>query len=94
MAWEVLFYQTTGGDSPVEEFLDTLSVKARAKCLAYLRQLEEHGFDLPHSVIAKVRGKIWELRPERGGTSIGFSMWRLSADGSSCSTPSGSNRKS
>ena len=52
----------------MEEFLDTLSVKAQAKCLAYLRQLEEHGFDLPHSVIAKVRGKIWELRPEWGGT--------------------------
>lgn len=72
MAWEVFFYQTTGGDSPVEEFLDALSDKARAKCLAYMRQLEEHGFDLPRSVIAKVRGKIWELRPEWSGTEYRF----------------------
>lgn len=72
MAWEVLFYQTAGGDSPVEEFLDALSDKARAKCLAYLRQVGEHGFDLPRSVIAKVRGKIWELRPEWGGTEYRF----------------------
>jgi phage-related protein len=72
VTWEVLFYQTSGGSSPVEDFLDTLSDKARAKCLAYLRQVEEHGFDLPRSVIAKVRGKIWELRPEWGGTEYRF----------------------
>lgn len=72
MTWEVFFYQTAGGDSPVEGFLDALSDKARAKCLAYMRQLEEHGFDLPRSVIAKVRGKIWELRPEWSGTEYRF----------------------
>jgi phage-related protein len=72
VAWEVLFYQTVGGDSPVEEFLDSLSDKATAKCLAYLRQLGERGFDLPGSIIAKVRGKIWELRPEWGGTEYRF----------------------
>lgn len=72
MGWEVFFYQTAGGDSPVEEFLDVLSDKARAKCLAYMRQLEKHGFDLPRSVIAKVRGKIWELRPEWSGTEYRF----------------------
>ncbi|TKB71023.1 MAG: type II toxin-antitoxin system RelE/ParE family toxin [Nitrospira sp.] len=52
--------------------MDALSDKARAKCLAYLRQVEEHGFGLPHSVIAKVRGKIWELRPEWGGIEYRF----------------------
>lgn len=72
MAWEVFFYQTARGDSPVEEFLDALSVKARAKCLAYIRQVEEHGFDLPRSVIAKVRDRIWELRPEWSGTEYRF----------------------
>ncbi len=72
MAWEVLFFQTAGGNSPVEDFLDALSDKARAKCLAYLRQVEEHGFELPRSVIAKVRGKIWELRPEWGGIEYRF----------------------
>lgn len=72
MAWEVCFYQTTRGDSPIEEFLNDLPLKAKAKCVAYLEQLEEHGFGLPRSLIAKVRGNIWELRPEWGGEEYRF----------------------
>lgn len=72
VSWEVFFYRTPGGDSPVEEFLDALSDKARAKCLAYLRQVDEHGFDLPRSIIAKVRGKIREILPEWGGIEYRF----------------------
>lgn len=47
---------------------DDLPIKARAKCIAYLEALEEHGFELPRSFIAKLRGNIWELRPEWAGT--------------------------
>jgi phage-related protein len=70
--WEVWFYQTVRGDSPIEEFLDDLPAKAQAKCIAYLEQLEERGFDLPRSYIAKVRGPIWELRPEWAGSEYRF----------------------
>jgi len=66
--WEVCFYQTARGDSPIEDFLNALPAKAKAKCVAYLEQLEEHGFQLPRAFIAKVRGPIWELRPEWAGT--------------------------
>lgn len=68
MGWEVWFYQSVRGDSPIEAFLDDIPIKARAKCIAYLEALEEHGFELPRSFIAKLRGNIWELRPEWAGT--------------------------
>lgn len=37
-----------------------------------MEALEEHGFELPRSFIAKVRGNIWELRPEWAGTEYRF----------------------
>ena len=72
MRWEVLFYQTARSESPIEDFLNELSEKARAKCIAYLKRLEDSGFQLPRSIIAKVRGEIWELRPEWGGVEYRF----------------------
>ena len=72
MRWEVWFYQSVRGDSPIEDFLDTLPIKAKTKCIAYMEALEEHGFELPRSFIAKVRGSIWELRPEWAGTEYRF----------------------
>ena len=68
MRFEVYYFVSADGQSPVEEFLDGLPIKARAKCLAYIDQLEEFGFALPRNFAAKVRGDIWELRPEWGGT--------------------------
>lgn len=72
VSWEIWFYQTVRGESPIEDFLAELPTKTHAKCVAYLEQLEEHGFDLPRSFIAKVRGNIWELRPEWAGTEYRF----------------------
>jgi phage-related protein len=72
MGWEVLYYQTERGDSPIEDFLNALPRKARAKCIAYMDMLEEFGFNLPRSFIAKVRGDLWELRPEWAGTEYRF----------------------
>lgn len=37
-----------------------------------MEALEGHGFELPRSFIAKVRGNIWELRPEWAGTEYRF----------------------
>ncbi len=72
MKHEVYYYTASDGKSPVEDYLDGLSVKARAKCLAYISQLEEFGLALPSNFIAKVRGDVWELRPEWGGTEHRF----------------------
>ena len=70
--WEVWFYQSVRGNSPIETFLDGLPVKAKAKCVAYMEALEAHGVELPRSFIAKVRENIWELRPEWAGTEYRF----------------------
>ncbi len=72
MSWEVFYYQTERGDSPIEDFLNALPRKARAKCSAYMDMLEEFGFNLPRSFIAKVGGDLWELRPEWAGTEYRF----------------------
>ena len=72
MTWTVEYYETTTGNSPIQEFLDELSDKARAKCLAYISRLEVDGTQLPASIAAKVRGKIWELRPEWSGNEYRF----------------------
>jgi phage-related protein len=68
MRGRVYYYQTERGDSPIEDFLNALPRKAKAKCIAYMDLLEEFGVNLPRSIIAKVRGDIWELRPEWAGT--------------------------
>ena len=72
MSWAVHYYQSQSGNSPIEEFLDGLPLKARAKCVAYIKLLEGRGFELPGSFIKKVRGRIWELRPEWAGTEYRF----------------------
>lgn len=72
MAWTVLYYETAQGDKPIETFLNALSDKARAKCLAYISRLEKDGIQLPASIASHVRGKIWELRPEWSGNEYRF----------------------
>ena len=39
--------------------------------------LEEFGFNLPRSFIAKVHGDLWELRPEWAGTEYRFLYFAL-----------------
>jgi len=68
VARRIKFYLTARGDSPVEVFLDSLSVKARAKCLSYLTLLAEQGNTLSANYIRHLEGDLWELRPEFGGT--------------------------
>lgn len=72
MKWTVLYYESAAGGSPIAEFLDRLTDKARAKCLAYISRLESDGTRLPSSIAKHVRGKIWELRPEWSGTEYRF----------------------
>lgn len=74
MAWEIILYETENGNSPIGEFLADLSDKARAKCLSYIKQLEQRGKTLQaFSQYTKKLSdykeyQIWELRPEYGGT--------------------------
>ena len=60
--YNLVFYMTERGDSPVDDFLDGLDKKSRAKVAAHLSLLEEQGPNLKRPYADVVRGKIRELR--------------------------------
>lgn len=60
--YNLVFYTTERGDSPVDDFLDGLDKKSLAKVDAHLSLLEEQGPHLKRPYADVVRGKIRELR--------------------------------
>jgi len=60
--FDLVFFTTERGDSPIDEFLDGLDKKSRAKVAAYLSLLEEEGPNLKRPYADVIRGKIRELR--------------------------------
>jgi phage-related protein len=64
--YNLVFYTTERGDSPVDDFLDELDKKSRAKVAAHLSLLEEQGPHLKQPYADVVRGKIRELRIHQG----------------------------
>ena len=60
--YNLILYTTERGDSPVDDFLDGLDKKSRAKVAAHLSILEELGPNLKRPYADVVRGKIRELR--------------------------------
>lgn len=60
--YSLVFYTTEKGDSPIDEYLDGLDKKSRAKVAAYLSLLEEQGPNLKRPYADIVKGKIRELR--------------------------------
>lgn len=70
MAWTVEFYEDENGGAPVEEFLARLPKEHRAKALAIVKLLEEFGPTLRFPYSSQVRGRIRELRTQRGKDKI------------------------
>ena len=60
--YNFVLYTTERGDSPIDEFLDGLDKKSRAKVAAHRSILEEQGPNLKRPYADIVRGKIRELR--------------------------------
>jgi len=60
--YNLILYTSDRGDSPIDEFLDGLDKKSRAKVAAYLSLLEDEGPNLKRPYADVVRGKIRELR--------------------------------
>lgn len=67
MAWRVDFYEE-GGKRPVEEFLNALPVKDRAKIAQHIQLLQEFGPLLDAPYTSQVEGKLRELRVRVGRT--------------------------
>lgn len=61
---QVEFYQTAAGHIPVQNFIESLNVKAQAKVARSLDLLEEFGLRLgqPHFKRIVGREELWELR--------------------------------
>lgn len=64
--YELIFYTTAQEESPVDEFLDSLGPKPRAKIERFMGHLQRHGPDLPRPYADSLRGKIRELRVPYG----------------------------
>src|SRR3990172_1737287 len=62
MAWKVLFFQTTRGDSPVEDFIKDLDEATYAKVLQAIKLLANNGPFLKPPYIKKIQDKLYELR--------------------------------
>lgn len=61
--WEITYYETLQGNSPVFEFIQNLDPKVKSKVIGVMNLLKEFGtlVGLPHS--KKVAGTpLWELR--------------------------------
>ena len=65
-AYEVEFYETSSGVCPVDEYLDSLVPKHRAKVERWIEKLEEHGPNLPRPYADVLEGPIRELRIQFG----------------------------
>jgi phage-related protein len=70
--FEITFFASKDGDSPVIDFMERLSAKENAKSVAYMLALAEHGNALPSNFIKHIEGDLWELRPEFGGTEMRY----------------------
>ncbi len=60
--YNLVLFTAERGASPIDDFLDGLDKKSRAKVAAYLSLLEEEGPNLKRPYADVVRGKIRELR--------------------------------
>lgn len=60
--YNLVLFTAERGASPIDDFLDGLDKKSRAKAAAYLSLLEEEGPNLKRPYADVVRGKIRELR--------------------------------
>lgn len=61
--WKIVYYKTASKNSPVEEFIDKLDVKAQIKVSDTFDLLKEFGINLSMPHVKKVAGTpLWELR--------------------------------
>ena len=64
--FEIVFYKTDTGESPVEDFLDSLNDKMRAKMLMSIRIIRENGFQTRMPYSEELEDGIFELRAKVG----------------------------
>ena len=60
--WSIEYYESTTGKRPVEEFIDALDAKSRARISRTLDMLEEFGINLGMPYAKHLQKQLWELR--------------------------------
>lgn len=65
---EIIFYKTLAGESPIEDFLDSLNGK-QAQKVTWVLQLIEDLERVPTAYFKKLQSTdgIWEVRVQQGG---------------------------
>jgi phage-related protein len=66
VAWHIEYYESAAGRSPVEEFVDSLDAKSRARVARTLDLLEEFGVSLGMPYARHLEKQLWELRVRHG----------------------------
>ena len=64
--FEVIFYEKENGDCPIEEFMNSLDIKMRAKMIGLLELLEENGIQLREPYSKMIEDGIFEIRCKVG----------------------------
>lgn len=62
MNWAIEFYETEDGYNPIEDFLDSLNIKMRAKAVKEIEILKELGISIKEPYSKHLRGGVFELR--------------------------------
>jgi phage-related protein len=68
--WTTEFYLEADGASPVEEFLDSLDRKTRARFGWSMEQLRVRNVQAREPLVRHLEGDLWELREEKSGRNI------------------------
>ena len=64
--FEVIFYEKENGDCPIEEFMNSLDIKMRAKMSGLFELLEEKGTQLREPYSKMIEDGIFEIRCKVG----------------------------
>ena len=64
--FEIIFYEKSSADKPVEDFLDSLEPKMRAKLVGILQILQEKGNSLREPYTKHLDDGIFEVRAKVG----------------------------
>lgn len=68
--WQILYYETVEGESPVEKFIDSRKDRDQAKILSWISLLEEQGPNLPRPYADLLTNGIHELRVKLSGDQV------------------------
>ena len=68
--WKAIYYYKQDGSMPVKKYIDNLSIRERAKTLAFIGFLEEKGPNLHRPYADLLEDGIHELRIKLQGTQV------------------------